>query len=60
MDTLERTNRTAERLAKTSGDTYEMVVDHVVAQQERNVRFARQVLEGVTGEVRHQAESNRR
>ena len=59
MDTIQRTNRTAERLAKTSGDSYKMVVDHVVAQQERNVRFARQVLEEATREVRHQVESNR-
>ena len=59
MDTIERTNRTAERLAKTSADSYKMVIDHVVAQQERNVRFVRDLLGGTTREIRHQAESNR-
>jgi hypothetical protein len=59
VDTIKRTNRTVERLAKASGDSYKMVIDHMVAQQERNVRFAQQVLEGATREVRHQAESNR-
>ena len=58
MDTLERTNRTAERLARTSADSYKMVVDHVVAQQERNVRFARGLLDDTARELRHLAESN--
>jgi hypothetical protein len=58
MDTLKSTNRTVERLAKTSGDSYKMVVDHVVAQQERNVRFARGVLDDAARELRHQADSN--
>src|ERR671916_677902 len=34
MDTLKRTNRTVERLAKTSADSYKVVVDHVVAQRD--------------------------
>jgi hypothetical protein len=59
MDTLKGTNRTVERLAKTSADSYKMVVDHVVAQQERNVRFAQGLLEDTSRELRHQAESNR-
>ena len=59
MDTLKRTNRTVERLAKTSADSYKMVVDHVVAQQERNVRFAQGVLDDAARELRHQADSNR-
>ena len=59
MDTIERTNRTAERLAKTSADSYKMVIDHIVAQQERNVKFMRDLLGGTTREIRHQAESNR-
>ena len=45
METTERINRTAERLAKTSADSYKMVIDHVVARQERNVRFAREVFD---------------
>jgi hypothetical protein len=59
VDTLKRTNRTAERLAKTSADSYKMVVDHVVAQQERNVGFAKGLLDDTARELRHQAESNR-
>ena len=59
MDTLNRTHRTTERLAKTSADSYKMVVDHVVAQQERNVGFARGLLDDTARELRHQAESNR-
>ena len=59
METMERTGKTAERLAKTSGDTYKLVVDHFSAQQERNVRFAQDTLDGAVREVRHQAESNR-
>ena len=59
MDTMEKVNRTAEHLAKTSADSYKTVIDHVVAQQERNVRFAREIFDGTAREIRHQAESNR-
>lgn len=59
MEIMERTGKTAERLAKANGDTYKVVVDHFAAQQERNVRFAQGTLDGMVGEVRHQAESNR-
>jgi hypothetical protein len=59
MDTLKRTNRTVERLAKTNADSYKMVFDHVVAQQGRNVRFAHGVLDNAARELRHQADSNR-
>ena len=58
METMEKTGRTAERFAKTSGDTYKLVVDHFAAQQERNVRFAQETLDGAVREVRHQAEGN--
>jgi hypothetical protein len=34
-------------------------VDHVVAQQERTVRFAQGVLDDAARELRHQADSNR-
>ena len=44
---------------KTSADSYKMVVDHVVAQQERNVRLAQGLLDDAARELRHQAESNR-
>jgi hypothetical protein len=61
LETMEKTAKTAktvERLAKTSGDTYKLVVDYFAAQQERSVRFAQEVLDGTVREVRHQAESN--
>jgi uncharacterized protein YktB (UPF0637 family) len=59
MDTLKRTNRTVERLAKTSADSYKVVLDHVVAQQERSVRFAQGVLDDAARELQHQADGNR-
>ncbi|HWS79845.1 MAG TPA: hypothetical protein VN178_02385 [Rubrobacter sp.] len=59
METTERINRTAERLARTSADSYKMVIDHMVAQQERNVRFARETFGDAVREIRHQAESNK-
>ena len=59
METMEKTGKTAERLAKANGDTYKVVVDHFAVQQERSVRFAQEVLDGAVREVRHQAESNR-
>ena len=59
MDTLKRTNRTVERLAKTSADSYKRVFDHVVAQQQRNVKFAQGVLDDAAREVRHQVDGNR-
>ena len=59
MDTTERINRTAERLAKTSADSYKMVIDHMIARRERNVRFAQEMFGGTVRETRHQAESNR-
>src|SRR5215207_11416545 len=59
VDTTKRINMTAERLAKTSAESYKMVVDHMIAWQERNVRFAQEMFGGAVSEVRHQAESNR-
>jgi len=59
VETTERINRTAERLARTSADSYKMVIDHMVAQQERNVRFARETFGDAVREIRHQAESNK-
>src|SRR5215211_6329768 len=59
VDTTKRINRSAERLAKTSADSYKMVIDHMVARQERNVRFAQEIFGGTVRELRHQAESNR-
>jgi hypothetical protein len=49
--TMEKANRATERLAKTTGDSYKTVIDHVVALQERNTKFVQE-------EIRRQAESN--
>lgn len=59
MDTMQRANRTVERLARSGGESYKIIIDHVVAQQERNVRFAQEAFDGAAREIREQAESNR-
>ena len=59
MATTEKTNRAVERLAETTRDSYQTVVDHAVGLQERNVRFAQGVVDGTIKELHHQAESNR-
>ena len=58
MDTMEKANKAAERLARTTGDSYKVVIDHVVALQERNVRFAQGLVDASIKELRSQAESN--
>src|SRR3712207_2603964 len=57
--TMEKASRAAGQLAKTTGDSYKTVIDHVVALQERNVCFAQGLVDGSIEELRHQAESNR-
>jgi hypothetical protein len=57
--TMEKANRAAEQLARTTGDSYKAVVDHVVALQERNVRFAQGLVDDSIKELRTQVESNR-
>jgi transcriptional regulator of heat shock response len=59
MATTEKTNKAMERLAETTRDSYQTVMDHTVGLQERNVRFAQGVVDGTIKELRHQAESNR-
>ena len=56
---MEKANRVAEQLAKTTGDSYKTVIDHVVALQERNVRFAQGLVDDSIKELRFQVESNR-
>lgn len=56
---VEKANKTAEKLADATRDSYQIVVDHVVGLQERNVRFAQGVVDGSIKELRYQAESNR-
>ncbi|MEJ7814350.1 MAG: hypothetical protein WKF53_04140 [Rubrobacter sp.] len=59
MATTEKANKAMERLAETTRDSYQTVVDHTVGLQERNVRFAQGMVDGTIKELRHQAESNR-
>ena len=59
MATAEKANKAVERLAETTRDSYQTVVDHAVGLQERNVRFAQGMVDGTIKELRHQAESNR-
>jgi hypothetical protein len=58
MATMEKANKAAERLSKVTNDSYKTFIDHTVALQERNVRFAQGVVNDTTQEIRHQAESN--
>ena len=55
----EKVSGSVENLARTTRDSYERVLDHAVATQERNLRFAQEMVEGFIHELREQAESNR-
>jgi hypothetical protein len=57
--TMEKANKAAERLAKTTGDSYKTVIDHTVALQERNLKFWQTTFDGAVREIQGQAESNR-
>ena len=59
MADMGKANKAAERLAETTRDSFETVVDHAVGLQERNVRFAQGLVDDSIRELRHQAESNR-
>jgi CRISPR/Cas system-associated exonuclease Cas4 (RecB family) len=56
---MEMANEAAEKLAETTRDSYQTVVDHAVGLQERNVRFAQGIVDDSIEELRHQVESNR-
>ena len=56
---VEKANRASEKVARATGDSMKAVVDHGVALQERNVRFAQNVVDSSIKELRFQAESNR-
>ena len=59
MATIEKANKAVEQLSKRIGDSFKVTVDHTVALQERNTKFAQTMFESGTREVREQAESNR-
>jgi hypothetical protein len=56
---MDKANKAAERLAETTRDSYQAVLDHAVGLQERNVRFAQDLVDSSIKELRYQAESNR-
>jgi hypothetical protein len=57
--TMQKANKAAEQLAKTTSDSYKTIIDHSVAIGERNVRFVQNTIDGSIRELRYQAESNR-
>ena len=59
MADMDKANKAAERLAETTRDSFGTILDHAVALQERNVRFAQGLVDGSIKEFRHQVESNR-
>ena len=59
MASRERADVAAERLAKISQDSYQRVLDHIMALQERNTHFARDMLDAFYREYRQQVEANR-
>ena len=59
MANMDKANKAAERLAETTRDSFVTVVDHAVDLQERNVRFAQELVDDSIKELRYQAESNR-
>ena len=56
---VEKANKAAEKLAETTRDSYQTVVDHTVGLQERNVRFAQGMVDDSIKELRHRVESTR-
>ncbi len=56
---MEKTGKTAEELARVTGDSYKTVIDHTVGLGERNVRFAQGIMDSSVKEMRQQAEANR-
>lgn len=58
MATSEKTRKAVEHAAKATSDSYRTLLDHTVALQERNVRFAQGWADASVSEFRHQTESN--
>jgi adenosine deaminase len=59
MASRERAGLAAERFAKTTQDSYQRILDHIMALQERNTRIAQDMLDAFYREYRQQAEANR-
>ena len=59
MVDMQKANEAVERLAETTRDSYQTVLDHAVGMQERNARLAQALVDSSIKELRQQAESNR-
>ena len=59
MANMDKANQAAEKMAETTRDSYQTVLDQTVNLQERNIRFAQEMVQGSIRELRQQAESNR-
>ena len=59
MANVTKINESAGRLAEASRDAAQAIVDNVVGIQERNMRFAQEVVDSASRELREQAESRR-
>ena len=59
MANTDKANKAVENMAEVTKNSYQTVIDHTVALQERNVRFAQGVVDNSIKEIRQQAESNR-
>ena len=59
MANMDKANQAAEKMAATTRDSYQTVLDQTVNLQERNIRFAQDMVQGSIRELRQQAESNR-
>ena len=56
---MEKSGKTAEQLARATGDSYKTILDHTIGLGERNVRFAQSVTDNYIKELRRQGEANR-
>ncbi|MGB3632578.1 MAG: hypothetical protein WA982_00905 [Rubrobacteraceae bacterium] len=59
MAEVKKMNETVEKMAQTTKDSYQTMIDHTIGLQERNVRFAQGVVDNSIKELRQQSESNR-
>ena len=59
MVDMQKANEAVERLAETTRDSYQTVLDHAVGMQERNARLAQALVDSSIKELRQQAETNR-
>lgn len=59
MANINKANKAAEKVAEATRDSYQTVLDQTVSLQERNIRFAQEMVQGSISELRQQAESNR-